>query len=121
MDTANLPPDDVDDPLEYLPQTPREERDPSLVKARLERRRHYVRRKFLIRSLGVGALTELSIAGLVTGIAVIEMNNDEHSKNPEKKSSYEIKFTGKLTKEDCEKAGYRFTEEGLILPTGELL
>src|SRR3990167_8375059 len=68
------------------------------------------------------ALTGTALTVLIGGIVINEQAKIKQvaPEKPDKQYPYEIDV-GTLTKEECEKAGYRFTEMGLGLPNGELL
>ena len=79
-------------------------------------------RRWIYGLMIVGATTIAAVAATTSVVIFVETNKEKQAapEKVEKKSPYEIAFHN-VTKEECMRKGYKFTENGLILPGGELL
>ncbi|OGJ55609.1 hypothetical protein A3D88_00515 [Candidatus Peribacteria bacterium RIFCSPHIGHO2_02_FULL_52_16] len=118
MDDHEIEPDDdlLDAYVEDLVHACESTEPPKVIIARSKRTRFWI--YFVLGT----ALTGTALTVLIGGIVINEQAKIKQvaPEKPDKQYPYEIDV-GTLTKEECEKAGYRFTEMGLGLPNGELL
>ena len=80
-------------------------------------------RRWIYGLIIAGVTTAAAIGGTTATVIVVETNRAKRAmaEKVEKKFPYKIVLEDKLTEEECMQQGFRFTEEGLILPNGVLL
>ena len=79
-------------------------------------------RRWIYGLAGAGSIAIASAAAVTGAIIFVETERAKQAapEKVEKKFPYGIKFEG-VSEEECVRRGFKFTNKGLVLPTGELL